>query len=81
MAEQEKRVTIFTTPTCPYCVYAKRYMSEHGVRYTEVDVSKDRAGLRRMVTMTGQYGVPVILVGERAMVGWNPAEFEALLHS
>ncbi|GAB4285847.1 MAG: hypothetical protein Kow0067_09100 [Coriobacteriia bacterium] len=41
-------------------------------------MSKDRAGLRRMVTMTGQYGVPVILVGGRAMVGWHPSEFEKL---
>lgn len=41
-------------------------------------MSKDRAGLKRMVTMTGQYGVPVVLVGERAMVGWNPTEFERL---
>jgi len=32
-----------------------------------------------MVAMTGQYGVPVVLVGERAMVGWNPKEFEKLL--
>ena len=47
--------------------------------FTDVDVSQDRAGLRRMVTMTGQYGVPVILVGEHAMVGWNPGEFEKLL--
>ena len=27
--------------------------------------------------MTGQYGVPVILVGEKAMVGWNEEEFLA----
>ncbi len=44
-----------------------------------MDVAKDRAGLKRMVTMTGQYGVPVIQVGESAMVGWNPGEFEKLL--
>lgn len=32
-----------------------------------------------MVLMTGQNGVPVIKVGERAMVGWDAREFERLL--
>lgn len=32
-----------------------------------------------MVSLTGQYGVPVILVDEQTMVGWNPDEFERLL--
>jgi glutaredoxin 3 len=62
-------------------VYAKRYFAEHGVTFTDVDVSRDKEGLRRMVTMTGQYGVPVILVGERAIVGWNPKEFEKMMRA
>jgi len=51
------------------------------VAFSDVNVAEDRAGLKRMVAMTGQYGVPVILVGESAMVGWNPKEFEKLLHA
>jgi hypothetical protein len=39
---------------------------------------KDRKGLKEMVLATGQYGVPVVLVGDRAMVGWDPREFERL---
>ena len=58
---------------------AKRYFAQHGVRYTDVDVSADRAGLREMVATTGQYGVPVIRVGDKAMIGWDAAEFQRLL--
>jgi glutaredoxin len=54
-------------------------LAERGLAFDEIDVSKDRAGLRAMVTMTGQYGVPVVRVGEKAMVGWNPREFQTLL--
>jgi len=32
-----------------------------------------------MALMTGQFGVPVIEVGEHAMIGWNREEFERLL--
>jgi glutaredoxin len=74
-----KRIKVFTTPTCPYCVHAKRYLDEHELPYTEIDVTTDRKGLKEMVMMTGQYGVPVITVGERAMLGWNEREFKKLL--
>jgi glutaredoxin 3 len=60
-------------------VHAKSYLAERGLAFDEIDVSQDRAGLRAMVTMTGQHGVPVIRVGEKAMIGWNPREFQALL--
>lgn len=57
---------------------AKRYFAENGIAYEEADVSADREALKEMVTTTGQYGVPVIAVGEKAMVGWGPAEFKEL---
>jgi glutaredoxin len=57
---------------------AKRYFAEQGVTYREIDVATDARGRREMVLMTGQNGVPVVRVGERAMVGWDPREFELL---
>lgn len=60
---------------------AKRYFAEHGVAYREVDVRADRRGLREMVMLTGQRGVPVTIVGGRAMVGWDPREFERLMRA
>jgi len=78
MSSQPKRVIVYTTPTCPWCQVAKRYLAERGVDFTEVDISADRAGMREMVLMTAQHGVPVLRVGEKAMVGWNAEEFERL---
>jgi glutaredoxin 3 len=78
MRAHAKKVTLYTTPTCPWCQVAKRYLTEHGVGFAEVDVSADRAGLREMVLMTAQHGVPVLRIGEKALVGWNAEEFERL---
>jgi glutaredoxin len=58
---------------------AKRYFAERGLPYDDVDVSQDRLGLKEMVAMTGQYGVPVIVVDGHAIVGWDRDEFERLL--
>ncbi len=57
---------------------AKRYFADNGIEYREADVSDDREALREMVEMTQQYGVPVIRVGNRARIGWNPQQFEKL---
>jgi glutaredoxin-like YruB-family protein len=73
------RITVYTSPTCHWCKVAKRYLDEHGLQYREVDIISDLRGRQEMVRMSGQYGVPVIRVGERAMTGWDKAEFERLL--
>lgn len=57
---------------------AKRYFADNEITYRERDVAKDFGARRQMVVMTGQLGVPVIQVGERAMVGWNAEEFERM---
>jgi len=76
---QTKTVRIFTNAICPWCDCAKRYFAENGVEYTEVDIEADRRGLREMLLMTGQHAVPVIEVGGKAMVGWEPGEFHRLM--
>lgn len=72
------RVTLYTSPACHWCRVAKAYFKEHQVVYREIDILTDKRGRREMVAMTGQYGVPVIRVGEKAIVGWDRREFERL---
>ena len=72
------KVRIYTTPHCYWCGVAKRYFAEKHIDYVEIDVSHDKRGLREMVLMSGQRGVPVIAVGDHAMLGWDVREFEKL---
>jgi glutaredoxin 3 len=64
-------VTIYTTPTCPWCHKAKAWLRDKKIRYREVDVTSDRSGLDEMVKRSGQTGVPVIVVGDEVIVGFN----------
>ncbi len=73
------RVKVFTTATCHHCVAAKQYLDERQIEYEEVDIIHDLDARREMALMTGQYGVPVVSVGGRAMIGWSPTEFEQLM--
>ncbi|GGW25662.1 glutaredoxin 3 [Gemmobacter lanyuensis] len=59
-----KSVEIYTTPTCPYCLAAKRLLQKKGVDYAETDVSADPA-LRVAMTerANGRRTVPQIFIG------------------
>ncbi|MFA6328849.1 MAG: glutaredoxin family protein [Candidatus Micrarchaeia archaeon] len=76
----QPKVTVYSTPTCPYCTMAKRYLSERGIKYEDVDVSANQARALEMLTKTGQMGVPVLDIGGQVIVGFNrPAIEDALM--
>lgn len=74
-----KPVTIYSTPSCPYCVMAKDYFKSIGVSFRDVDVSRDHAAAREMIMKSGQMGVPVVEIGEAVVVGFQPQVFQDLL--
>jgi len=72
-------VTIYSTPTCHFCQMAKEFFNEKGVKYTAYDVSVDAAKREEMIKMTGQLGVPVIVIGGDVMVGFDRSKLAAKL--
>lgn len=73
-------VTVYTTPTCPWCTKVKSYLRNKGINYKEVDVMDDVEAAQRMVELTGQRSVPVITIGERYIVGYDPDRIDSMLH-
>jgi len=43
--------------------YGKKYFRERGIRFKDVDVSRDAAAARNMMRRSSQQGVPVIDIG------------------
>lgn len=72
-------VTIYTTPTCGYCRATKAFFKEHGIEYTEYDVANDRERAREMIDKSGQMGVPVILIDDELIVGFDQPRLAAAL--
>ncbi len=66
-----KKVTIYSTPVCVYCNMAKAYFKENNIPYEEHNVAADLERRKEMIDMTGQMGVPVIVVDDQAFVGFN----------
>ncbi len=80
MAEKsDKKVVIYSTPTCPICKRAKQYFTQQGIPYQEIDVAADREAAHEMIHKSGQMGVPVIIVDNELMIGFNQGKFDALM--
>lgn len=72
-------VVVFTTPTCSWCRVVKQHLKKHNIRFKEIDVSKDERAARDMVRRTGHQGVPVTLIQNRPIVGFNKQQINRLL--
>ncbi len=73
------QVEIYTSPTCGYCHRAKHFLMSRGIPYTEYDVARDAQAGERMLQLTGQGGVPVIVIDGQVTIGFNQARLEALI--
>ncbi|MDH4275154.1 MAG: glutaredoxin 3 [Gammaproteobacteria bacterium] len=63
------RVEIYTTPSCPYCVQAKRLLTKKGVNFIEYAVASDAALRREMETRSGRSSVPQIFIDDTHVGG------------
>jgi len=64
-------VTVYSTPTCPWCDRAKQYLTSRNVPFVVKDVSTDYNAAMEMVRRSGQQGVPVITTDEEVIVGFD----------
>lgn len=75
----QKRVTVYSTPTCSWCNTLKAYLKKHRIRFTDIDVSQDPRAADELVKRTGQTGVPQTDIGGEIVVGFNQARINQLL--
>ncbi|KDR94528.1 Glutaredoxin-like protein, YruB-family [Peptoclostridium litorale DSM 5388] len=72
------KITIYTSETCGYCHMAKEYFDEKGIAYEEKSVSADSSARKELMKM-GYMSVPVIIIGEETIVGFDKQKIESLL--
>ena len=73
------KITIYSTPSCHFCHMAKDFFKEKGVEFEDFDVSSDLEKRKEMVDKSGQMGVPVILIKDQIIVGFNKPKIVDLL--
>ena len=64
-------VTVYTTPTCPYCHTAKDLLKRNDVSFRDIDVSLDPKAAKDLIMKSGQIGVPVLEINDKIIVGFD----------
>ncbi|MCD4735648.1 MAG: thioredoxin family protein [Bacteroidales bacterium] len=75
----QKSVTVYTTPACSWCKTIKTHLKNHGIRYREVDVSRNQNAAEEMQRKSGQMGVPQTDIGGEIVVGFDKQKINRLL--
>ncbi|MDD1708961.1 MAG: FAD-dependent oxidoreductase [Methanoregulaceae archaeon] len=72
------KVTVYSTQNCPYCRMVKAFLERHGVDYLTIDVGTDKEQAKKMIEISGQYGVPVVTVDDEVIVGFDAQRLNEL---
>ena len=72
-------VVIYSTSWCSVCKTAKRYMDSKGIKYREVDVEKSKEGAAEYRQQGGDGSVPLIVIGDKKVKGFDPHAFDSIL--
>ena len=72
------KVTVYSTQNCPYCRMAKAFLEKYKVPYESIDVGADPGAAKKMIDISGQRGVPVIVVDDEVIVGFDAQRLNEL---
>lgn len=78
-AAQSAPLVLFTVPNCDTCDFVRWFLDERELPFEEVDVQGDIENQQRLRDATGEYRVPVVLVGEQPLFGFDRDELLGVL--
>jgi glutaredoxin 3 len=73
-------IKVYTNSSCPYCTRVKKFLKEHNIKFKEINISTYPSAAKELKSITGQTGVPVILMGSHKIVGFDESKLRRLLN-
>lgn len=75
----EKKVKVYSTPTCPWCIRTKQFLKDNNIIFEDADVSSDQVAGEEMVQKSGQMGVPVLDIDGEIIIGLDKEKIKQAL--
>jgi glutaredoxin len=72
-------IKVFSQPTCPACNELKDYLKKKGVDFVDMDVTSNREALDEMIKVHKVRVTPLLLAGDKKIIGFDPIEVEKVL--
>ncbi|MDF2461016.1 MAG: Glutaredoxin-like protein [Candidatus Saccharibacteria bacterium] len=77
------QVKIYSTSWCAFCRAEKQYLTEHKVKFEDIDVETDQVAAEEMIHLSGQAGVPFTVIttddGKVGILGFDRPRLAAEL--
>jgi len=74
-----KKVMVYSTPSCPFCVRTKQFLKDNNIDFENIDVSGDQSKAQEMIQKSGQMGVPVVDIDGKIIVGFDQDKIKVAL--
>ena len=72
-------ITVFSTENCAFCKTEKQWLESLGYSYTSKMVDSDESAMKEFQELNVGTGVPVTVIGDQVIRGFNrPALMSAL---
>lgn len=76
---EDAGVTVYLTAWCPYCRAAREYLDGQGIAYRPVDIESGPEAYAEYEGQGGTGSIPLIVVGEDKMQGFEENALASLL--
>jgi len=75
----DKKITIYSTSTCPFCIRAKQFLKDNKIAFEDIDVAENHEKAQEMIKKSGQMGVPVLEIDGEIIVGFDKEKIKEIL--
>ena len=66
-----KEIKLYTGAHCSYCIGAKRFLDDKGLKYTDIDIHNNNEMRRKLQEETNHYTIPFIFIGDTFIGGFS----------
>lgn len=67
-------ITLYTAFWCPDCRTAKRFLDQHNLAYTEIDIEMTPGAAQEVVRRTGKRAIPQLVIDGEWIQPYRPGE-------
>jgi glutaredoxin 3 len=65
------KVKLYSKDPCPYCVHAKRLLTNKGIDFEEIDLTDRPEELQKIKASSGWRTVPIIFINDKLIGGYT----------
>lgn len=71
-------VAVYGTQTCPFCIKTREFLASNNIAFSDLDIDQSEKA-RSNFKALGAEGVPVVLIGNRMIRGFDEKQIQLAL--